>query len=184
MPSGPEDSSQAALHLGGGQAEDRCHGAGPLLSGGQHQLSPTANQAGGIHWTQSARGNVGAVLAEAVARGRTEATEPTGNNREHRHGVGQDCGLGVVGEGELVLWSLPHDTGEPGVERVIDGRESFPRRRKAFREVLPHADTLCPLAGAHQDRHHRMTALPQVNPAPKATSRRREPGFTRPSLMA
>jgi hypothetical protein len=29
-----------------------------------------------------------------------------------------------------------------------------------------------------------MTELPQVNPAPKATSRMTEPDFTRPSVMA
>ena len=150
----------------------------------KHQLSPAANQPGGIHGAQGPRGDVGAVLAEAVARGRTEAPEPSADDRQHRGRVGQDRGLGVVGEGQLVLRALPHQPGERAAERVIDGREGFPRRRKSLGEVLPHADLLRPLAGAHQHGHHRMTALPQVNPAPKATSSRSEPGFTRPSVIA
>src|ERR1700674_4093812 len=98
--------------------------------------------------------------------------------------MGEDRGLRVVGEGELVLGPFPHEPGKAGIERLIDGREDVPGFREPLGEVLSHADPLGALAGAHQHSHHRMTALPQVNPAPNATSRSNDPGFTRPSVIA
>ena len=46
---------------------------------------------------------MGAVLAEAVPRPGDGCSEPVGDEREDGGGMGEDGGLGVVGEGELVL---------------------------------------------------------------------------------
>ena len=183
-PSGPEASSQAACDLGRGQAEHRGHGAGPLPAGLEHELAPAAHQAGGVHIAQGPGGDVRAVLAQAVTRRRARRAEPVAHHGEHRGGMGQDGGLGVVGQGQLVLGAFPHQAGEGGAQRFVDGRERIPGGRKSLGQVLAHSDLLCPLAGTHHHGHHRMTVLPQVNPAPKATSSRSEPGFTLPSVMA
>src|SRR4051812_41084233 len=87
-------------------------------------------------------------------------------------------------QGELVLRPFPHDPGEGDTQRVIDRGERIPGSREPLGQILAHADSLRALARAHDHGHHRMTALPQVNPAPNATSRMTEPGFTRPSAMA
>jgi hypothetical protein len=89
-----------------------------------------------------------------------------------------------VRQRELVLGSLPHEARERDAERLVDGLERLAGGREALGEVAPHPDALRALSGAHQHAHHRMTALPQVNPAPNATSRITEPGRTRPSDTA
>ena len=96
----------------------------------------------------------------------------------------EDGGLGIVGEGELFFRPFPHEPGKPGVEGIIDSGEDLSGFRKPLGEILAHANPLCALAGAHQYSHHRTTALPQVNPAPNATNRSNELGFTRPSVIA
>src|SRR4051812_18114281 len=98
--------------------------------------------------------------------------------------MGQDGRLGVVRASELLLRSFPHDAREGNTERLVDGREGVSSCRKPLRQILPHADSLGALTRAHEHGYHRITELPQVKPAPKATSRRSEPDFTRPSAMA
>ena len=125
-----------------------------------------------------------AVLAQAVTRPRARHAEPVSHHGEHRRGMGQDGGLGVMGQGQLLLRAFPHQAREGGAQRFIDGRERIPGCRESLGQILAHSDLLCPLPGTHHHGHHRMTVLPQVNPAPKATSRRSEPDFTLPSVMA
>ena len=96
-----------------------------------------------------------------MAGGGRDGAEPAAHDREHGAGVREDRGLGVVGEGELVLGALPHEAGERDAERVIDGGEGVARGGKPLGEILAHADLLRALAREEQDRHHRTTALPR-----------------------
>ena len=94
--------------------------------------------------------------------------------------MGQDGGLGIVGQGQLALGPLPHDPRQPDAQGLVDPGEGIARGREPLGEILAHPDLLGPLAGTEHDGYHRITALPQVKPAPKATSRTSIPGLRRP----
>src|SRR3954471_21900040 len=98
--------------------------------------------------------------------------------------MGQYGGVRVGRKREVVFGCLPHQPRQRAAECLVDGGESVPGSGKALCQVLSHSDPLRPLPRAHQYAHHLMTELPQVNPAPKATSRITDPDFTRPSVMA
>ncbi len=127
---------------------------------------------------------MGTVLPQAVPRRRGHRSDPLTHDREHRGRVGEDRRLRVMGAGQLLLGPFPHDAGQRDPERLVDGAEGVARGRKSLGEILPHADALRALARTHQDRYHRTTALPQVKPAPNATSSTSDPGPTRPSATA
>ena len=86
------------------------------------------------------RGDVGAVLAQAVSRAAaTTVPSRSRHDREHRGRVGEDRGLRVVGQGELVLGALPHEAGE----RARRAPRRWPRRCRAPRESARRGPSPC-----------------------------------------
>src|SRR6185503_9415359 len=124
------------------------------------------------------------VLAQAVPGAGADLSGLVLDDGPHGGRMGQDGGLCVVGAGELLFGPLPHDPRERDTERVVDGGERVARGREPLGQIVAHADALGALARAHEHAHHRITALPQVKPAPNATIRTTDPGPTRPSATA
>src|SRR5262245_15399924 len=173
------------IHFTRGETQHRAHGPRTLGTGLVHQLPPAAHQAGAIFRAERLSSYVGAVFSQTVACCRLERRrQALANDGPDGRGVSEDRRLRVVGEGKLFLGSFPHQTRKRRPQGVINPLEDLARGREAFCQVLPHPDLLRPLPRTEQNDHHRMTALPQVNPAPKATSITSIPGFNRPSCSA
>ena len=74
---------------------------------------------------------------------------------------------------------MMRESGTPSVSSIAPKVSRAAGKRSA--RSFPMPTRLRSLARAHQHRHHRTTALPQVKPAPNATSSTSEPGPMRPS---
>src|SRR5690349_19781228 len=97
----------------------------------------------------------------------------------------EDRGLGVVGAGEQLLGTFPHDLREGESEGIVDGVEGVAGKRECVSEVLPQPDLLGTLAGTEDGDVHRFRTIePQVKPAPKPTRRTVMPGLRRPESRA
>ncbi len=167
------------------EPEDRRHRTGTLLPRLEHQRAPPPHQARRCWCRQGSRGDPRRVLAERVTGGRDHVlAEPLRHHGQDGRAVRQDRRLGGVGLGQLFLGALPHHLGERCIERRIDRAEGVGGGRKPIGEVAGHARLLGALTREQQDGHHRSTTLPQVKPAPKATSITIIPGLSRPSASA
>ena len=116
---------------------------GRCAAGLEHQLAAPPDQPRRVRRGERARGHVRAVLAEAVPRRRADSTEPLGHDGQHGGAVRENRGLGVVGEGELVLGALPHDAGERHAERLVDGARRCRGRRESARPGPCPIPTFC-----------------------------------------
>ncbi len=172
------------VHLCFRQAEHRRHRARTRHPRFVHQRAPAAHQSGRVGGRDGAGGDPGAVFAQRVTRGGADVAEVIADHRVDRDRMGEDGGLGVVGQGELVVRALPHQRRQRLLQRVVDLLQHVARGRKAVGEIARHADPLRPLTGKEEHRHHRTTTLPQVKPAPNATSIATIPGLSRPSSSA
>ncbi len=134
--------------LVGGRADERGHGPRADRDGLLHELPALAHDDRGIGRGKPADTDDGPVLAEGVA-GHEIAADCA---EVFQHGVngggdGQDGGLRVLGQLELVLGTFEAELGDREAERIIDLPEDAPRDRVGLEDVLPHAGVLAPLAG-------------------------------------
>ena len=134
----------------GGEAEDGGHGAKTGGDGGLHELAAGADGADGVGEGEGAGGDVGGVLAEGVAGGEGDG-EVAGlqlglEDAEDGDGGGEDRGLGVLGELELVLGALEDELGEGKAKGVVGFLEDGARGGGGVVEGSAHADDLGALA--------------------------------------
>ncbi len=85
------------------------------------------------------------------------------DGKRHRH----QGGLGVLGQGELILRPDP-DQGRQGLaERLVDLGEHGTRRRISLGELSAHADCLAPLPGKNESNAHLKERIPAAKVGPK-----------------
>src|SRR5690349_7740815 len=101
---------------------------------GAFRLAGTATPSGPEASSQAACGHMGTVFAEAVTGRSSSLAQPLADNGEHGSGMGQNGGLSVVRQGKLVLGPFPHEAGQPGIERIVDGGKGVACGRKPGRQ--------------------------------------------------
>ncbi len=98
------------------------------------------------------------IFAEAVARDEIGLVAQTNaaflfEHAQHGDGVGHDRGLGICGEGQLVLGAFRHQLRQLLAERLVDFLENFTRMRARGGERTAHADGLAALSGEDERAH-------------------------------
>jgi hypothetical protein len=136
------------VHLGPGQAQNRGHGAFALRHGLLHELATGADGADGIGEAERAGGDVGAVLAQGVARGegRCKARNLLGQHAKCRDGDGQDGWLGVLGQLEGFGGAFKDDLGQRKAQGFIRFIEDCACGGEFLVEFAAHPDGLGTLA--------------------------------------
>ena len=76
-------------------------------------------------------------------------------------------GLGVLGQGELILGPHPDQGRERLTERLVDLGEHGTRRRVSLGELRAHADGLTPLPGKNESNAHFEERIPAAKVGPK-----------------
>jgi hypothetical protein len=79
--------------------------------------------------------------------GEGHRTQVPVDHAEHRHGVHENGGLGIPGEDELLVRSLPHQGRERGTQQVVRFFEGLPCLGKGLGQFPTHADELGALTG-------------------------------------
>src|SRR6266496_368241 len=178
------------LHAGGLEAEHRRHRA---LSGRHrllHERPARSHRPRGVRGAERARGDERGVLAERVARDEVGLDAVLRERRHHRRRDGQDGGLRVGGELELLVRPLEAQLRQLLSQRGVDGVEHRARRGRRLGERLAHSGGLRALPRederelAHRLSYQRMTPAPQAMPAPIAMMRIVSPGLNQPARLA
>ena len=117
-----------------------------------HVAAAAADGADGVGEGEGAGGDVGGVLAEGVAGGEGGGDALFGQDAGGGDGDGEDGGLGVLGELELVFGAFEDEFGEREAEGLIGLVEDGAGRGEVVVEVSAHADGLRALAGEEEGR--------------------------------
>ncbi len=137
-----EDGIEFAL----GEFEEGGHGAESGGNGLLHVLAAVADEADGVGKVEGSGGDEGGVFAEAVAGDVIGGKAGFGEDGEGGGGDGEECGLGELGEFELVFGAFEAEAGEGVAESVIGGFEDVARGGVRIEEGLAHAYGLGTLA--------------------------------------
>ena len=104
---------------GGVEAEDGGHGAFAGGDGLLHVAAAGADGADGVGEGEGSGGDVGGVFAEGVAGGEGGVDAAFGEDAGGGDGDGEDGGLGVLGELELVFGAFEDELGEREAEGFV-----------------------------------------------------------------
>jgi hypothetical protein len=132
------------------EAEDGGHGAFAWRDGLLHVLATGADGADGVGEGESAGDDVGGVFAEGVACGQGWGDALFGQYTGGCYGDGEDGGLGVLGELELVFGTFEDEFGEGKAEGVVGLFEDGAGGGEVVVEVAAHAYGLRALAGEEE----------------------------------
>ena len=134
----------------GGEAEDGGHRS---FSGGDgllHVAAAAADGADGVGEGEGSGGDVGGVLAEGVACGQGWDDSLFGEDARGGDRDGEDGGLGVLGELELVLGAFEDELGEGEAEGFVGLVEDGAGDGEVVVEIAAHAYGLRALSGEEE----------------------------------
>ena len=135
---------------GGVEAEDGGHGAFACGDGLLHVLAAGADGADGVGEGEGSGGDVGGVFAEGVAGGEGGLDAAFGEDAGGGDGDGEDGGLRVLGELELVFGAFEDELGEGEAESFVGLVEDGASDGEVVVEIAAHADGLRTLAGKEE----------------------------------
>ena len=138
--------------------DQRGHGTHADGHGALHGLTAQLQQSRRGAEREIAGGTQGRILAERMAgheggAGHIDAEldlQDADSGQRHRH----QGGLGILGQGKLVLGPLAHQHRQLLAERLIDLGIDLACRGKGVGERHPHADRLAALSGEQQGEGH------------------------------
>ena len=74
-------------------------------------------------------------------------------NTENRDGIGHDRRLGVLGQGQDLIWTIAHDARELLPQRIVNFLENLTRGGAGFGQIGTHANLLAALSGKNECAH-------------------------------
>ncbi len=121
-----------------------------------HILATFADEAEGVAEVEATGGDERGVFAEGVAGNIVRGTDFSFEHGPGGDRDGQERGLGVFGEAELVVGAFETEFGEREAEGIIGLFEAAPGGLKVLREGEAHARELRALAGEEESGFHRI----------------------------
>ncbi len=115
-----------------------------------HVAAAGADGADGVGEGEGSGGDVGGVFAEGMAGGEGGVDAVFGEDAGGGDGDGEDGGLGVLGELELVFGAFEDELGEGEAEGFVGLVEDGAGDGEVVVEIAAHADGLRALAGEEE----------------------------------
>src|SRR5439155_23500854 len=112
-----------------------------------HVLAALANQTQRVRKSQAARGGQARLFTQAVTSYKIWRDALLPKHRESRHGDGEQRGLRIGGQLQLVFRTLETEAGNRKAQRLVGFFEDAPRGRIGLPQTLPHSRRLRALAG-------------------------------------